>query len=253
MLNRDFTRREKPMKKIRSLVAAFTLAAATAGIISPTVADAQTVPVNQNAYGQPVSNAYVSQDAIAEVAYNQGVQSAYYRAGKGYTTGTASTGETIGLEFQLNGGQGTVVRAFNLNDPQSNQAFNIAQNNTAALESQISANEIRTRIFAPRYDSYVIVPPIEPILGIGWFLRPPVFGWTNPRYEGRPHYFPNQWNRPRELYREPARVIVQPRYVEPRYVEPRRDYRDDHRGNDNRGNENRGGQRFDRGGPGRHH
>ncbi|MDE1153495.1 MAG: hypothetical protein PW788_13240 [Micavibrio sp.] len=237
------------MKKIRSLVATFTLAAA-AGLMGATAANAQTVPVQPNAYSQPVSNAYVSQDAIAEVAYNQGVQAAYYRAGKGYTTGTASSGETIGLEFQLSGGQGTVIRAFNLNDPASNNAFSIAQDNAAGLERDIANSEIRTRVYAQRYESYVVVPPINPILGIGWFLRPPVFGWSNPRYEGRPHYFPNQWdnNRPRNLYREPVRNDYR-----------RPDFRDDHRPdyrNDNRGQQHnerggeRGGHNFP--GPNRH-
>ena len=176
------------MKKMKSLVLAFA-AAAGIGVMGAAPANAQTVPVNGGqVYGQTTSNASVSQGAIDDLAYNVGVQTAYYRDGRGFTQGTASDGETVGLEFQLRGNNATVIRAYNLNDPNSANQFQNAVDNAAANDRYLANQEYsqNTRIY-PVYEpqAYVICPPIVPIIGIGWVIG----GWY-PGYV--PHY--HHWN-----------------------------------------------------------
>ncbi len=249
------------MNRIKSLALSFTLAAASlVGLGSK--AEAQTVPVNpgQTVYSQQqyVDAAYVSQDAINDVAYNVGVERQYYRAGLGYTSAVAQSGENIGLEFTLNGNQATVARAFNLDDPNSAYAFERARDNTAVLESRLAQNELVSRIYVQRYPSYVVCDPIRPILGIGWLLRP--HGWQDPFYRdhGRNWDFNNHRPHALPLFPPQHRNYEQPRF-EPRF-EPRNDHRNDNHGWDNRGwdnRDNRGQQqqrgRDDRGGGNDHH
>lgn len=127
-------------KKLRSLTAIFTLAAAaTLG----TPAQAQTVPVYQNQTTQTAAayNAgYVTQGAINQVAYDLGVQDAYHRAGRGFTSGIISqTGQHVGLEFTLHGdGYATVSRAYNLNSPVALQSFRNRIAETAQLENRLA-------------------------------------------------------------------------------------------------------------------
>ena len=127
-------------KKLRSLTAIFTLAAA-ATIGMP--AQAQTVPVYKAPATQTTatySAGYVTQSAIDQVAYDLGVQDAYHRAGRGFTSGIITqTGQHIGLEFTLHGdGYASVARAYNLNDRTSLQAFRNRVSETAQLENALA-------------------------------------------------------------------------------------------------------------------
>ena len=65
------------MKKLRSLVASFALATASlTGLTAAQPAAAQTVYTQQEEYSNP---AYVTQDAINDIAQNLGVQAVYPR------------------------------------------------------------------------------------------------------------------------------------------------------------------------------
>lgn len=127
-------------KKLRSLSAAFALA--VAGALGISSANAQTVPVHPAA---PQTTAtytagYVTQAAIDQVAYDLGVQDAYHRAGRGFTSGIIShTGQHVGLEFTLHGdGYATVSRAYNLNSAVALQSFRNRVAETARLESRLA-------------------------------------------------------------------------------------------------------------------
>ncbi len=171
------------MKK-RSLAAAFALVAGITAIGAGT-AQAQTVPVNGGQVWNeqvPVSQASVpvSQQAIDDLAYNVGVQTAYYRAGVGFTQGTASTGETIGLEFQLNGQNATVVRAYNLNDPNARATFQGEVNNAAMRDNQLASQESYGAASYAYYQpqSYVICAPVVPIISFGFAIHGWYAGYT---------------------------------------------------------------------------
>jgi hypothetical protein len=182
------------MKKMKSLVAAFTLAAAGVVTMGATSAQAQTVPVypQGQVYSQtapaPLRTA-VTQGAIDDLAFNVGVQTVYHRTGSGFTQGTASDGENIGLEFQLNGSNATVVRAYNLDDPNSRNQFQQQVDNAYAREQYLANEEYRSQrpVHYTYYEpaTYVICPPIVPIVGIGWMIG----GW-------HPGYMPtyHRWN-----------------------------------------------------------
>lgn len=164
------------MKKMKSLVLAFA-AVAGIGTMGAAPADAQTVPVyGGQVYSQPAAGTSVSQGAIDDLAYNVGVQTAYYRDGHGFTQGTASDGETLGLEFQLNGSNATVVRAYNLNDPNSAAQFQAAVDRSAVNDRYLADQEYRSQ--SRMYDyyepsAYVICAPVVPIFGIGLIIG----GW----------------------------------------------------------------------------
>jgi hypothetical protein len=181
------------MKKIKSLVAAFTLATAGMVTMGASSAQAQTVPIwagQGQVYNQttvPV-RASVSQGAIDDLAYNVGVQTIYYRSGVGFTQGTASDGENIGLEFQLNGSNATVVRAYNLDDPNSAGQFQRSIDNAYYNEQRLADNELRARTRIYTYyepETYIICPPVVPVIGFGWMIG----GW-------HPGYVPvyHRWN-----------------------------------------------------------
>lgn len=186
------------MKKLRSLVASFAIATAGLTGLAAAPASAQTVPVY--AQQQATSTMYVSQEAINDIAVNVGVQNVYPRAGKGFTAATAGTGETIGLEFQLNGNSATVIRAFNLDDPYANRAFNDAQASTANYERSLAARFNNSYYAYPHYN---VGRSLLPIIGLGLLFsnnhHHDYRGWDNRHYDNR-------------------------RYVAPRYVEPRREH-----------------------------
>ncbi|MEZ0223433.1 MAG: hypothetical protein ACAH83_02685 [Alphaproteobacteria bacterium] len=180
------------MKKMKSLVAAFTLAAAGIVTMGASTAQAQTVPVypQGQVYSQPVQlRTAVTQGAIDDLAYNVGVQTAYHRAGVGFTQGTASDGENVGLEFQLNNNNATVTRAFNLDDPNSRIQFQQQVDNAYAREQYLAGLEYGSQrpVYYTYYEpaTYVICPPVVPIIGIGWIIG----GW-------HPGYVPtyHRWN-----------------------------------------------------------
>ncbi|TAL30551.1 MAG: hypothetical protein EPN97_12095 [Alphaproteobacteria bacterium] len=185
------------MKKIKSLVAAFTLAAAGVVTMGATSAQAQTVPIwagQGQVYNQTIvpMRASVSQGAIDDLAYNIGVQTIYYRSGVGFTQGTASDGENIGLEFQLNGSNATVVRAYNLDDPNSASQFQRAVDNAYYNEQRLADNELRARTRIYTYyepETYIICPPIVPIIGFGWVIG----GW-HPGYVPAYHRWGGFWD-----------------------------------------------------------
>jgi hypothetical protein len=173
------------MKKLKSLTLSFALALGGAALGAQT-AEAQTVPIQPQGQVlvQPaVTSSYVSQQAIDDVAYNIGVQTAYYRAGRGFTHGFAETGEEIGLEYVLSGGNATVTGAYNLKDPVSRQRFQMEVNNAYATEQRLATDE--ARYAQPRYTyyappAYVICPPVRPVIGFGLIIG----GW-------HPHYVPS--------------------------------------------------------------
>jgi hypothetical protein len=185
------------MKKMKSLVAAFTLATAGMLTMGAAPAQAQSVPVygggDQSTYNQPASTgSAVSQGAVDDLAYNVGVQTIYQRAGKGFTQGTAQDGENIGLEFQLTGNNATVVRAYNLNDPNARFQFQQEVNIASANERQLADEEYRynTRVY-PVYepDAFIICAPVRPIIGIGLIIG----GWY-PGYVPVYHHWDGFWD-----------------------------------------------------------
>lgn len=205
------------MKKLRSLVAAFSLAVAgAAGFAIPEAAQAQTVP----AYAQQQTGFAISQDDVNDIAYNVGVQYAYPAAGTGYTAATAGSGQTIGLEYRLNGnGTATVARVFNLNDPAANQAFRAAENNSAAIQADANASAAPLYYYnQPRYE---IVNPIVPLIGLGLLFDHYHRGYDYRRYD---HHDDRRFEDHRrfEPPRREERVIIERRDERPR-VEPRRD------------------------------
>lgn len=183
------------MKKIKSLVAAFTLATAGMLTMGASSAQAQTVPVYQGSsqvYTQPNAGASVSQGAIDDLAYNIGVQTIYYRTGLGFTQGTASDGENIGLEFRLNGSNATVIRAYNLNDPNAQYQFQQSVDNAYGTEQRLADNELRAQRRIYTYyepDTYIVCAPVVPIIGIGWVIG----GWY-PGYVPAYHRWGGFWD-----------------------------------------------------------
>jgi len=221
------------MKKLRSLVASFALA--TAGLTGLTAAQpaaAQTVYTQQ-----AVNPAYVSQDAINDIAQNLGVQAIYPRAGKGFTQGQADTGENIGLEFQLNGnGTATVIRAFNVDDPYAARAYMNAQNEASIYENRVSRQFNSGYYDYPR--SYNFERSLLPIIGLGLLFSNNHHHYNDNRYyrdDHRRYEAPRRWEQPR---------FEQPRF-EPRHDAPRFEPRHD-RGGDRNWN---GGDRGHGGGP----
>ncbi|MBI1216327.1 MAG: hypothetical protein GC185_11005 [Alphaproteobacteria bacterium] len=163
-------------RKIRSLVAAFTIA--TAGMTGLcATANAQSVPV----YPQPstvqaaTTANYVSQQAINDVAYNIGVQDAYYGAGLGFTDAYASTGEHIGLAFTLDGSRATITRAYNMNNGAAAQQFYAERQNAANIDARVAANQNSGYYNGtPNYQltrSYEVIPPVVAAVGIGWIIH----------------------------------------------------------------------------------
>jgi len=209
------------MKKLRSLVAAFSLAVAgAAGFAIPEAAQAQTVP----AYTQQQQTGFaISQQDVNDIAYNVGVQYAYPAAGTGYTAATASSGQTIGLEYRLNGnGTATVARVFNLDDAYANQAFRDAENNSAAI--QANANAAARPLYFYNQPRYAVVNPILPLIGLGLLLDHHHRGYDYrhydhhndnryydyrrfdaPRRDERPHFEPRREDHPRFEPRPPQR------------------------------------------------
>ena len=250
------------MNRIKSLALTFTLAAASLVGLNNR-AEAQTVPINpgEPLYGQTYNaTSYVSQDAINDVAYNVGVQEPFYCARLGYTSAIAQNGENIGLEFELKGGQATVIRAFNLNNTYSANSFERARAGAAAVEDNLALN---TRVYVQTYPSFIICEPVRPILGIGWLLRP--HGWVDPFYRdhGRNWDFDHHRPHPLPLFPPPHRDLgrfedhrrwEQPRDDHRHWEQPRNDNRwDNNRGNDHgrddRGHNDRGGQQQQHRGP----
>lgn len=126
-------------KKLRSLSAAFALA--VAGTLGMTSAQAQTVPVAPAPHTATAYAAgHVTQAAIDQVAHDLGVQDAYHRAGRGFTSGIISqTGQHVGLEFTLHGdGYATVSRAYNLNSASALQSFRNRVAETAQMDSRLA-------------------------------------------------------------------------------------------------------------------
>lgn len=235
----------KLMKKIKSLVAAFTLATAGMMTMGAAPASAQTVPVNggqvwNEQIPAPATTAYVSQEAIDNLAYNVGVQTPYYRDGRGFTQGTANTGENIGLEFTLNGANATVVRAYNLDDPASRAQFQAEINTAYANDRALAANDYANAYTYYAPETYVVCPSPVAVIGIGWGIRgwfpgyvpvyTPWFGFWEGGHRihhreeiiierGREH---NIWAGGHGYYdNNRGREHVETRHVEPQHFEPR--------------------------------
>ncbi len=210
------------MKKLKSLMLSFALAAGVVGV--STAAQAQTpvgqgitVSQNQPAQADLVNNNYVADEVVAAVSQLP-MNNVYPRAGLGYTSARVDqTGENVGVEYQLNGNTRTPLRAFNLDDSYGKQQFQ----NAIASASQLEINRTPVVYYSrpvPVYvPTYTYVRPIRPIILFG-----PIFNPWGSHHEYRGH--DNRWNDHR---------------------------RDDHRGNDR---DHRGGGDRDRGGqrPGHH-
>lgn len=181
------------MKKFRSLVAAFTLAAASMAGLA-TSAQAQTVSVTpQGDYYGAQQQVSVSQQAINDVAYNIGVQTAYYRAGVGFTDAYASTGEHIGLEFALSYGQASVVRAYNMNNPSAAAQFGADMQNAAITDARLGYANPYGYDAHPRYE---VVAPVAAIVGLGWIIHD--INRDHHRHDGYNNYNYNRhYNAPR--------------------------------------------------------
>jgi hypothetical protein len=188
------------MKKMRSLVAAFTLATAgMMGLSAP--AQAQTVPV-QGTYAATQPSTYVSPQAMNDVARHIGVQTAYYGAGVGFTEAYASTGEHVGLEFNLHGGTASVAYAYNLDNPAASQQFYGREQTAANVDAQIAENARRNLPVyeAPRYSP---VAPLLGIVGLGLLIdhidhdHHQVYRHAAPRYDHRRYEAPRHVAPPR--------------------------------------------------------
>ncbi|MDF3023687.1 MAG: hypothetical protein K0R10_1048 [Alphaproteobacteria bacterium] len=206
------------MKKLKSLVLTFALAAGSA-IGLGTAAQAQTIDVRQTqtAQNELVTNNYIDADVINSVAQLPLLsENTYYRAGRGFISARVeATGENVGVEFQLNNGYKTPVRAYNLDDAVGAMNFGNAKMNASALENRLAFNENQTRIYARAYPNYIYSRPLAPIILIG---RP----WNN---HGFHHHDNHGW-------RQQPVIVPQPRIV------IRVGGGNDHRGNDHyRGND----------------
>lgn len=173
------------MRNLKSIAAAFTFAATIFGFGRMSSAEAQTVPINPiqdsgTYYQPPVSGTFVSQESINEVAQTYGVQTPYYRAGVGFSSGLSSYGENVGLEFRLRGNMGTVVRAYNLNVPEAAEQFQTSMDRAAQIEmSLMHNNNYQT------YPSHQVAPMPYPLPPVNPF-------WFDPAYNNvNQHMFPS--------------------------------------------------------------
>lgn len=183
-------------KKLRSLSAAFALAVAgTLGLNH--AAQAQTVPVYPATVPQATATyntGYVTQSAINQVAYDLGVQDAYYRAGRGFSSGIVTqTGQHVGLEFTLhNDGYATVSRAYNLNSPSGMQAFRNRVAETAQLENRL-ARQTAYAHRSYRTPVYRAATPTDVIAAVGFAIIVHEALKDNHHH----HHVDRHWNAPR--------------------------------------------------------
>ncbi len=160
------------MKNMKSVMAAFTFAASVFGFGRISSAEAQTVPITPQydsttmPYQTPTVGTFVSQQSIDEVAKSYGVQTPYYRIGVGFTSGISTYGENVGLEFRLHGNKGTVVRAYNLNEPTAAEQFQASMTRAAELDATV----INNNYYQPTspYQIPAVVYPL-PVINQYWF------------------------------------------------------------------------------------
>lgn len=218
------------MKKLKSLALAFTLAAT--GVLGVSTANAQTVPANPQAvqqvqYTRSHFNGTLTKEGVDNVAYTFGAERVFRNVGAGYTSRISPlTGENIGLEFSVYGGQATVRAAYNLNDMAQKNQFLLNKGNDASMDTQMALNSIATLgVFGPpvypvygphyrHYDRGYVAPIILPPIVIGG-------GHRHDGHRGHDHHRGNDHRR------------------------------DDHRGGDHRGGDHRGGGDRGHRGPGR--
>lgn len=225
------------MKKLKSLALTFSLA--TAGLLGlGATAQAQSVPltpvtVTQTYQPELVTNNYVADEVVAAVStlpMNRGV---YPLANRGFTSARVDqTGENVGIEYVLNGGTKTPVRAYNLDDANGAAQFQSAINNANQLDLAR-----RTPYYTPvSVNNYVYVRPISPIILFGPLFQP----WHS-HHVVRPYVY------------NPPRVYQQPRTTIIINTHGNNNHRDDYRGRDHHGGfQQHGGQQNhggDRGGP----
>jgi hypothetical protein len=219
------------MKKLKSLMLSFALAAGVIGVGSATaqaqtpVGQGITVTQNQPAQADLVNNNYVADEVVAAVSQLP-MNSIYSRAGRGFTSARVDqTGENVGVEYQLNGSTRTPLRAFNLDDAYGAQQYQNAIATASQTESNIIAQQTRVSyvpvpVFVP---SYTYVRPIRPIVLFG-----PIFSPWHDHYNYRPY----------DRHHHNTTIIIR----------GGNDHRGDYRGNDrDRDRDHRGGQR-----PGHH-
>jgi hypothetical protein len=190
-------------KKLASLTAAFTLA--VSGLVAP-AAQAQTVPVygtgTYNTYSHPASN-YVSQRDISTVANALGVMTVYPGAGKGFSSGILHrTGQHIGLEYDLHGnGMASVVRAYNLDNPQAMRQYRAAMGEALQLDNAMNGrlHNVR-RPVQPQYRP--TVPDVLVGVGLLYILHEAI---DNKHDRHHHHYTPPRNHRHDRYDRHPPR------------------------------------------------
>lgn len=206
------------MKMLKKLALTFTLAASA--FAGAGVANAQTVPANPNyAVSQQLTpsryNATVSQEGVNDVAYNFGAERVFRNIGSGYTDRVSPlTGERIGLEFSVYGGQATVRGVYNLRDRAQLNQYLLNKGNDASMDTQMALTQMQMPFGVYTYPAYPVYHPRQPAI-----LLPPIIIGGGHHHDN--HRGNDRW--------------------------------DNHRGNDHRGNDHRGGDHRGPGhrGPGR--
>jgi hypothetical protein len=220
------------MKKLKSLALSFTLAASAFVGFGAGTANAQTVPANPNAVVQTQLTASrfnntVSQEGVDDIAYTYGAERVFRNVGAGYTDRVSRvTGEHIGIEYSVYGGEATVRAVYNMNDWAQKNQFLVNKGNDATMDTQMALNSIGTLGVYSTYPYPVYQRPYHQprVYGPAIILPPLIIG-------GGHHH--NDHDRGRDNHRG-------------------NDHRgNDHRGNDHRGNDHRGGPDRGHRGPGR--
>lgn len=229
------------MKKLKSLALAFALAVGGVAVTGGS-AHAQSVPLSPQGVTATahdlVSNNYVAPEVVDAVSQLP-LSNVYYRAGRGFTTARVDqTGENVGIEYQLDGGRKTPLRAYNLDDPAGAAQFRTAVAAAGATENALAREEARSSLaYATYYPAYTYVRPVQPLIIIGPAFRP----WNNHHHHNIRHvdYRHHGW-------------IAPPRVIQPRIVINTHNHRNDrHYSDHNRGN--RGGRDHRDRGPGHRH
>lgn len=193
------------MKNLKSLTASFLFAAAAFFTANPQ-ARAQTLDDDSDYYSQPTTldnfTDFISQRAIEEISM-QGPTSIYPAVGRGFGEGMASTGENIGIEFQLVNGFARPLRAYNLDNAIGAQQFDNAQQRAAVREADLLLQDV----YYPTYPNYGLYPA-HGIIPVGWrevhytypgsYTVPGGYYPVHQHGHGNGHGNGNQYNPPRD-------------------------------------------------------
>ena len=115
----------------------------------------------------------ITQADIDNFAYNVGVQTAFPLAREGFSQGTLRSGQYVGLQFVLDGSNRTTgYSVYNLEDPQSQVAFQKAIDNANRIENKLENERYFAGYATPVVypESYIICAPVyvPPLWGFGW-------------------------------------------------------------------------------------